>query len=96
MAGEKSLDTRRRRYERARQFRERGRSDDDQKRNAIAYNRFELVRLIAYPPIVRNRDPIPLADLAKPRLVCRVGRKMVMMALDSEPGSREYLRESFP
>ena len=96
MTGEKTLDTRGRRYERVSKLGEWGRSNDDQKRNATAHNRLELIWLIPNSPIVRDRDPIPLADFTKPEFVGGVVCEMIVMSLDLEAGYRDDFWESFP
>jgi hypothetical protein len=96
VASEKALDPRQCRHERACKLCKGNSSDDHQQTDAIAHNRLKLVWFVTYSPIVRDRDPTFLPYLAKPLLVCRVRREMVVMALDSEPGRREYFGESFP
>lgn len=92
-AFEKSLDAASRRDKRNGEVWERRLADDDEKANAVADHRRELVWLVADAGVVGEGDPFAPTDLRQPVFVRTSGREVIAVSLDGEARALQDLRE---
>jgi hypothetical protein len=64
--------------------RKRDLADDHQQPDGVTPDGGELVGFVAYPAIVRQRDPTLLADLREPHLIGTVRREVIPMSFNTQ------------